>query len=354
MILDKGSDEAYGFSIKNKYQKFLGNKKLSDVAECWEFSDNQGAYCSFRDFEGRRELSFTTDARGTGGGPRVADSFEYRYNKYGDYLDIVYHLNQSSAELDQMAKDLNIPELSSSNKEPAIDWAVNVMRHWEKACAWVYSTCTDLVPSDEEVAAADWSEIESKYKVEQDKLKLPQPETYGEKVYEYDTKQRRLEKFMKELPLHFDIDYVATYFVMTEVFECYDSRGKNCMMASWGPLEKNGDYIWYPIFYDIDTQLGINNTGIPSFTYDIDATEGGHFSTNSSVLWNNFYTCYKDSYIRNKYRQLRGYTSGIGTFTKLTNPPLSSVEHIENGIQLIMKNAAGLKLAEEKNAHSLR
>lgn len=159
---------------------------------------------------------------------------------------------------------------------------------------------------------------------------------------------------MKELPLHFDIDYVATYFVMTEVFECYDSRGKNCMMASWGPLEENGDYIWYPIFYDIDTQLGINNTGIPSFTYDIDATEGGHFSTNSSVLWNNFFTCYKDSYIRNKYRQLRGYTSGIGTFAPLTNPPLSSVEHIENGIWLIMKNAAGLKPAEEKNAHSLR
>lgn len=132
MILDKGSDEAYGFSIKDKYQKFLDYQELPDIAECWEFSDNQGAYCSFRDFEGRRELSFTTDARGTGGGPRVSDSFEYRYNKYDDYLDIVYHLNQSSAELDQMAKDLNIPELSSSNKEPAIEWAVNVMRHWEK------------------------------------------------------------------------------------------------------------------------------------------------------------------------------------------------------------------------------
>lgn len=329
MILDKGSDEAYGFSIKDKYQKFLDYQELPDIAECWEFSDNQGAYCSFRDFEGRRELSFTTEARGTGGGPRVADSFEYRYNKYDDYLDIVYHLNQSSAELDQMAKDLNIPELSSSNKEPAIKWAVNVMRHWEKACAWVYSTCTDIVPSDEEVAAADWTAIKNKYKVEQDELKLTPPETYGEKVYEYDTKQRRLEKFMKELPLHFDIDYVATYFVMTEVFECYDSRGKNCMMASWGPLKEGGDYIWYPIFYDIDTQLGINNTGIPSFTYDIDATEGGHFSTNSSVLWNNFFTCYKDSYIRNKYRQLRGYTNGIGTFAPLTNPPLSSVEHIE-------------------------
>lgn len=329
MILDKGADEAYGFSINDKYQKFLGNQELSDIAECWEFSDNQGAYCSFRDLEGRRKLSFTTDARGTGGGPRVADSFEYRYNKYGDYLDVVYNLNQSSAELDQMAKDLNIPELSSSNKEPAIDWAIKVMQHWEKACAWVYSTCTDLVPSDAEVTAADWTTIEKKYGVGQAELELASPKTYGGKTYSYDTKEYRLGKFMEELPLHFDIDYVATYFVMTEVFECYDSRGKNCMMASWGPLKEGGDYIWYPIFYDIDTQLGINNTGIPSFTYDIDATEDGHFSTNASVLWNNFFTCYKDSYIRNKYRQLRGYTSGIGTFTQLTNPPLSSIEHIE-------------------------
>lgn len=327
MILDKGADEAYGFSIKDKYQKFLGNQELSDIAECWEFSDNQGAYCSFRDLEGRRKLSFTTDARGTGGGPRVADSFEYRYNKYGDYLDVVYNLNQSSAELDQMAKDLNIPELSSSNKEPAIKWAVDVMKHWEKACAWVYSTCTDLVPSDEEVAAADWAAIEKKYGVGQTDLELSSPKSYGGKTYNYDTKEYRLGKFMEELPLHFDIDYVATYFVMTEVFECYDSRGKNCMMASWGPLKEGGDYIWYPIFYDIDTQLGINNTGIPSFTYDIDATKDGHFSTNSSVLWNNFFTCYKDSYIRNKYRQLRGYDNS--TFAKLTNPPLSSIDHIE-------------------------
>jgi len=25
------------------------------------------------------------------------------------------------------------------------------------------------------------------------------------------------------------------------------------MLASWGPEEEGGEYIWYPIFYDIDT-----------------------------------------------------------------------------------------------------
>jgi len=84
---------------------------------------------------------------------------------------------------------------------------------------------------------------------------------------------------------------------MTEIFECYDSRGKNMMMASWGPQREGGEYIWYPIFYDIDTQLGINNTGIPSFEYYVDATEDGCFSTNDSILYNNLYRNFKGAII---------------------------------------------------------
>jgi hypothetical protein len=48
---------------------------------------------------------------------------------------------------------------------------------------------------------------------------------------------------------------------MTELLHCYDSRGKNMMLASWGPEAEGGEYIWYPIFYDVDTQLGLNNSG---------------------------------------------------------------------------------------------
>lgn len=150
--------------------------------------------------------------------------------------------------------------------------------------------------------------------------------TYGSQTYNYDTKEYRLMKFQYELPLHFNIEYMATYFVMTEVFECYDSRGKNCMMASWGPQKEGGEYIWYPIFYDIDTQLGINNTGIPSFEYNVDATIDGNFSTSDSVLWNNFYTCFKGTEIINKYRNLKGINS---TYASLKNPPIVSVDNIE-------------------------
>jgi hypothetical protein len=118
--------------------------------------------------------------------------------------------------------------------------------------------------------------------------------------YYFDTQEYRLAKFKKELPEHFDLEYCLVYFLITEIFLCYDSRGKNCMMASWGPQKEGGDYIWYPIFYDMDTQLGINNTGIPSFEYYVNAQEDGCFSTNDSVLWANLYTCYKDA-LKAKY-----------------------------------------------------
>ena len=79
------------------------------------------------------------------------------------------------------------------------------------------------------------------------------PVQYANMVYTHDSKEYRAAKFTNEFDEHFDPEYVAAYFVLTEVMELYDSRGKNCMIASWGPTEEGGEYIWYPIFYDIDT-----------------------------------------------------------------------------------------------------
>ena len=152
--------------------------------------------------------------------------------------------------------------------------------------------------------------------------------------YTHDTKEYRADKFSTELEQHFDLEYLTTYFIMTEAFECYDSRGKNCMMASWGPHEANGDYIWYPIFYDIDTQLGINNTGIPSYTFNIDATLNHNFSTSDSILWNNLYSMKKGSII-GTYENLRGENQ------TLSDPPLVDINNIEKWY-LFQENAEGV------------
>ena len=159
-----------------------------------------------------------------------------------------------------------------------------------------------------------YSFIEDENQID-DKWLLSAPVTYNSITYTKDSKEYRQAKFKNELSNYFNIEYLATYFLMTEIFECYDSRGKNAMFASWGPQKGNIEkstgiqhYIWYPIFYDIDTQLGINNTGIPSFEYYVDATKEGSYSTNDSVLWNNFYTFF-ESKIIDKYKQLMGQTN---------------------------------------------
>jgi len=73
------------------------------------------------------------------------------------------------------------------------------------------------------------------------------------KNFLYDTKEYRKARFKKEFTQHWNLDYCLIYFVMTELLLCYDSRGKNLMIASWGPMATGGEYIWFPIFYDIDT-----------------------------------------------------------------------------------------------------
>lgn len=153
--------------------------------------------------------------------------------------------------------------------------------------------------------------------------------TYYGISYTHETKEYRIAKFKSEVNKHFDMEYLSVYFIMTEFFECYDSRGKNCMMASWGPQEEGGEYIWYPIFYDIDTQLGINNSGIPSFEFNVDATEANNFSTSDSVLWNNFYSCFKDSYILAAYKNLKGTDQNVFDKINTDKAPLTSIENIE-------------------------
>ena len=106
MLIDKGSDECYGFvpdktAPQSPLLKFLKNKKVAKKAECWEFENNSRTFCSFRDPMNRKDLSFdvwSLDDQGNkvptknavGSAPVVADSFEYRYHDDADTLDYIY------------------------------------------------------------------------------------------------------------------------------------------------------------------------------------------------------------------------------------------------------------------------
>ena len=124
-------------------------------------------------------------------------------------------------------------------------------------------------------------------------------------VYTADTSQYRLAKFKKEFESHLNKDFTAFYYILTHVLLMIDSRAKNMMLATWGPEEGKGeDYIWYPIFYDMDTMLGLNNYGYNKFNYDIEDTADNVYNGHKSVLWNNWRDAFPE-YTKSFYQKMQ-------------------------------------------------
>jgi hypothetical protein len=159
MLLDKGSDEVYGFALdsttgKDPKAKFIGDgtKSMPKVAECWEFENNSRTFCSYRDPQDRKDLKFDVfNADGSRvlnavqSAPVVADSFEYRYHNDEDILDYIM------APDGECKKD---PTLTFSkdditlNQENRAQHLLKDYSNWERAVAWVWSTCTEKVVSN--------------------------------------------------------------------------------------------------------------------------------------------------------------------------------------------------------------
>ena len=105
--------------------------------------------------------------------------------------------------------------------------------------------------------------------------------------YTTDSAEYRLSKFKTEFTQYFDMNFSLFYYIMTLTLLMMDSRAKNMMLASWDQT------IWYPIFYDMDTMLGVNNTGFNKFSFDTEDDPADKvFNGFDSVLWNNFRSCF--------------------------------------------------------------
>ena len=114
-----------------------------------------------------------------------------------------------------------------------------------------------------------------------------------------DNETYRLSKFKTEFTQYFDMNFSLFYYVMTLTLLMMDSRAKNMMLATWD------QQIWYPIFYDMDTMLGVNNTGFNKFSFDTEDDPADKvFNGFDSVLWNNFRTCFP-SQIADFYAKMR-------------------------------------------------
>ena len=133
----------------------------------------------------------------------------------------------------------------------------------------------------------------------------------GNEVYSFthDTATYRLAKFKTELEEHFNKHFVLMYYLLTDILGMIDSRTKNMFWATWGERHKkhldsttDNNVIWYPIFYDMDTMLGLSNMGKMDIPYNVeyDTKLGGNIITDATVkgYYNKndgqFYSNYKD------------------------------------------------------------
>lgn len=144
---------------------------------------------------------------------------------------------------------------------------------------------------------------------------LPAPITYAGIVYNTDSAAYRLAKFKAEVANHFNMDFLTSYYLLTESFGMVDQRAKNMMFAYF---EDKITHVgkWYPIYYDGDTILGVRNDGKLKYSYDIneetydpelsDYAYAGH----NSVLWYNVRSQLQAELIT-MYKRLRTNTEGL-------------------------------------------
>lgn len=105
------------------------------------------------------------------------------------------------------------------------------------------------------------------------------------------------EEFVRDIEQHFNKQYLLRYFLQVFIFGMVDNLGKNMFLNTWD------GQIWYPSFYDLDSELGLDNSGYLLFDPYIEVTSSV-FNTSSSVLWTRVQTLFKTE-LENEYRDMR-------------------------------------------------
>lgn len=134
---------------------------------------------------------------------------------------------------------------------------------------------------------------------------LPEAVTYddGKTYHTVDNEAYRLDKFKNEFANYGFITPFVFYYIYTEVFHLMDSRAKNLFLTTF-----DGEH-WFPIPYDFDTAIGINNEGALVFEYDIEDTDKVNgenvFTGQDSTLWHNIRDAFQKERFEmyNKMRQ---------------------------------------------------
>lgn len=317
--LDKATPEPFGFkqdgdfgSLKegNKYYfveydeegEYVGNETEKTVAagekinsiHCFEFLDNAVDVCNFLPKEGYtyRDTWYNTFTNSDNDSvPGWTLGFESRYpeDKVGYHdADALYPLASWLAEL-----KVKYDEELAAGKKPT-----DITYEYEYTLATGYQDYVGYYYQDGD---GNW-QLENN--ISKDTFPNPNSKYYTRAVKSSTFSMVSLERFKREYECYLDKDFLLTYYLVTEALLMADSRVKNMMIATWGREKRSyvdyesgatiypdpygdgsGTYIFYPIFYDMDTMLGLDNTGKYRFNYYDEDTNASVFN-GQEVLWN--------------------------------------------------------------------
>lgn len=102
-------------------------------------------------------------------------------------------------------------------------------------------------------------------------------------------------KWKSEISNYLNVPYTIDYLLCALVLGMVDSLGKNMRLITYDGL------IWHPTFYDMDTILGVDNSGALKFNPDVEFAE---YNTSSSALWTKMLK-FMNAEIKERYMNLR-------------------------------------------------
>lgn len=314
---DKSNENIFGF-VDTDISSIIPQEKQR--IECWEWRNNSTPFCLFQTDSGWNEIVTDEDGENV---PAWRASFEPRfpdtdpeYNK----TDALYRMvswvvstktdGATNAPLAEEKYYLTRDVSWTKGKEYYINNEGILADITEKGDIISYDNDVSINPQDfyGKMGASSHNELEGKYAFylnqetnlwslykEEEKIEdnINQIGLYGVSIsdstiasfsFEYkivgdgwstelyekftnDTAEYRLSKFKDEFSQYFILDAMAFYYLFTEVFLMIDSRSKNMFLTTF-----DGEH-WFPIPYDMDTALGINNTGQLVFDYNLEDTD---------------------------------------------------------------------------------
>ncbi len=172
--------------------------------------------------------------------------------------------------------------------------------------------------------------------------------------------------FKKDFEAHLDLKYTLAYFLQMQVFTQVDNCGKNAMWDTWDGIK------FYPRPYDMDTSMGLSNTGTETIRVDAEIlpelspieTEGTYagyeytdtvtdlrylsFNTKTSKLWNAFAKEFATE-IKDAYKVLRN--AGIFTVENILRNAQSITDDVIGEIYF-NKDAASKYLSQTNDQSS--